>query len=142
MRKAELIDRIVKGAGLSRKKAALALDALLVAVRGSLAGNEALRIPGLGTFKVAQRKARKGINPRTGRTMSIPAARVPKFVAAKTLKESVSDGKGVSRPEADHSSGPACDDISDPIRRAMCKVCGIPVLSGLPFCSEHQPPVP
>jgi len=56
MRKAELIDRIVKGAGLSRKKAALALDALLVAVRGSLAGNEALRIPGLGTFKVAQRE--------------------------------------------------------------------------------------
>jgi nucleoid DNA-binding protein len=145
MTKAELIDRIGKSAGLSGKEAAAALDALLAAVRGSLAANEPLRIPGLGTFKVAQRKARTGINPRTGRTMMIPAARVPKFAAAKALRESVSSGRRAPRAGAGRgasATSPACDDISDPIRRAMCKVCGMPVLGELPFCREHEPPVP
>ena len=45
---------------------------------------------GFGTFKVAQRKARKGRNPQTGEEIKIKAKRVPKFVAGKALKDAVS----------------------------------------------------
>jgi len=45
---------------------------------------------GFGTFKVAQRKARKGINPGTGEEIKIKAKKVPKFVAGKRLKDAVS----------------------------------------------------
>jgi len=44
---------------------------------------------GFGTFKVAERKARKGRNPQTGEEIYIAASKVPKFVAAKALKEAV-----------------------------------------------------
>ena len=44
---------------------------------------------GFGTFKVAERKARKGRNPQTGEEINIAASKVPKFVAAKALKDAV-----------------------------------------------------
>ncbi len=44
---------------------------------------------GFGTFKVAERKARKGRNPQTGEEIDIAASKVPKFVAGKALKEAV-----------------------------------------------------
>ena len=46
-----------------------------------------VRIPGFGTFKVSNRKARKARNPQTGAEMQIAASRVPKFTASKTLKD-------------------------------------------------------
>ena len=42
----------------------------------------------------------------------------------------------------DPTTGEACDDISDPVRRSLCKVCNMPVFGGAPFCQEHEPPVP
>ncbi|MEW6351089.1 MAG: hypothetical protein AB1646_18685 [Thermodesulfobacteriota bacterium] len=36
----------------------------------------------------------------------------------------------------------ACDDIHDPLRRTLCKACGLPVLGEAPFCKDHEPPVP
>ncbi len=51
---------------------------------------DTVALAGFGTFKVAQRKARKGRNPGTGEEIKIKAKRVPKFVAAKALKDAVS----------------------------------------------------
>ena len=39
-------------------------------------------------------------------------------------------------------TGPVCDDINDPVRRSLCRVCGLPVVSAAPFCKDHEPPVP
>jgi DNA-binding protein HU-beta len=50
---------------------------------------EEVRIPGFGTFKVANRKARKARNPQTGVEMMLKASRVPKFQASKALKDSL-----------------------------------------------------
>jgi hypothetical protein len=44
--------------------------------------------------------------------------------------------------DIDPTTGEACDDISDPIRRSLCKVCNMPVIGDAPFCQEHEPPVP
>jgi nucleoid DNA-binding protein len=50
---------------------------------------EEVSIAGLGIFTVKQRKARQARNPRTGAIVSVPAMKVPKFRAAKALKEAV-----------------------------------------------------
>jgi len=42
----------------------------------------------------------------------------------------------------DPTTGEACADIHDPVRRSLCKVCNMPVLGEAPFCKEHEPPVP
>jgi len=44
---------------------------------------------GFGTFQLMERKARRGVNPRTRETIRIPAKKVPKFVPGKGLKEKV-----------------------------------------------------
>jgi hypothetical protein len=36
----------------------------------------------------------------------------------------------------------ACENIDDPIRRGLCKVCNMPVVGEAPFCKDHEPPVP
>ncbi len=51
---------------------------------------DSVTLVGFGTFKVAQRKARKGRNPETGEEIKIKAKKVPKFVAGKRLKDAVS----------------------------------------------------
>ncbi len=57
---------------------------------GVLKKKDTVTLIGFGTFKVAQRKARKGINPQTGAEIKIKAKKVPKFVAGKALKDAVS----------------------------------------------------
>jgi len=89
MTKAELIDKIASGAGLSKTDAGKALDATLDAVKLALKKGHKVTLVGFGTFSVSKRKARKGRNPRTGAEIKIPAAKVPKFTAGKTLKDAV-----------------------------------------------------
>lgn len=89
MTKAELIDKIASGAGLTKADAGKALDATLDAVRVALKKGQKVTLVGFGTFSVAKRKARKGRNPRTGAEIKIPAAKVPKFTSGKTLKDAV-----------------------------------------------------
>ncbi len=94
MVKSDLVDLIAKEAGITKKAAAAALDAFVGAVHGCLkkkAGT--IRVSGLGTFRVGHRKARAGVNPQTGKKMTIPAMKVPKFRASQALKETVKKSK-------------------------------------------------
>lgn len=89
MTKAELIDKIASGAGLSKVDASKALDSTLNSVKAALRKGQKVTLVGFGTFSVVKRKSRKGRNPRTGDVITIPAAKVPKFTAGKTLKDAV-----------------------------------------------------
>ncbi|HMK43365.1 MAG TPA: HU family DNA-binding protein [Dissulfurispiraceae bacterium] len=89
MTKAELIDKIAASAGLTKADAGKALDATIDAVRIALKKSQKVTLVGFGTFSVSKRKARKGRNPRTGAEIKIPATKVPKFTAGKTLKDAV-----------------------------------------------------
>ena len=94
MTKDELINVIAKEAGITKKAATAALDAFVGAVHGSLKKKTGtIRVSGLGTFKVGHRKARAGVNPQTGKKMTITAMKVPKFRASKALKETVKKSK-------------------------------------------------
>ena len=89
MTKEELIEKVATGAKLSKADATRALDATINAVKGALKKGQKVTLVGFGTFSVAKRKARQGRNPRTGETIAIKAAKVPKFAAGKALKSAV-----------------------------------------------------
>jgi len=93
MKKAELIAHMAKEAGITKSAAAKALNSIIEAVHGTLKKNEAIRITDLGTFRALKRNARKGVNPRTGKKISIPAMKVPRFRASKALKKTVLQSK-------------------------------------------------
>jgi DNA-binding protein HU-beta len=66
-----------------------AVETMLETIVKSLKKGEEVSIAGLGIFTVKQRKARQARNPRTGATVNVPAMKVPKFRAAKALKDAV-----------------------------------------------------
>jgi DNA-binding protein HU-beta len=87
--KAELIDHIAAQADISKAAAARALDAMIGGVKTTLKKNGSVSIVGFGTFAVTKRKARTGRNPRTGDTIRIKAAKLPKFRPGKGLKDAL-----------------------------------------------------
>lgn len=89
MNKSELIDAIAKSADLSKASASRALEGALSAIQTSLKKKQSVSLVGFGTFKVSNRAARTGRNPRTGKAIKIKAAKVPKFKPGKALKDSV-----------------------------------------------------
>jgi nucleoid DNA-binding protein len=74
---------------VTKKAAGAVLKALIETIHGAIKEEGPLRIDGHGTFKVTERKARTGVNPRTGAKMAIPASKVPTFRASKSLKDVV-----------------------------------------------------
>ena len=89
MNKSELIDQIAQSADLSKAAAGRALDATIAAVKVALKKGGSVSLVGFGTFYVGKRAVRSGRNPRTGATIKIKAAKVPKFRAGKGLKDAV-----------------------------------------------------
>ena len=89
MNKGELVDAVAGSAGLSRADATKAVDGVLDAIQGTLAGGGAVSLVGFGTFSVKARAARMGRNPRTGEAIQIQASNVPGFKAGKGLKDAV-----------------------------------------------------
>jgi len=88
MNKGDLVNEVAKVLS-TKKDAQAAVDCVLSAIIETLKKEETVTLIGFGTFKVAQREARKGRNPQTGAEMKIPARKVPKFVPGKAMKEAV-----------------------------------------------------
>ncbi len=89
MNKAELIDSIAAEAKLTKADAKRALDAFIGATTKTLKKGESLVLIGFGTFKVAQRAARNGRNPQTGKAIKIKAKKVVKFKAGADLSKKI-----------------------------------------------------
>lgn len=88
MNKADLINKVAQ-VTTTKKDAKVAVEAVLSGISGALADGDSVSLIGFGTFKVSQRAARQGRNPRTGENVYIPAKKVPRFVAGKALKDAV-----------------------------------------------------
>jgi len=89
MNKSDLIEAIAISADISKAAAGRALDATVESIKKALKKGDTVSLVGFGTFKVGKRAARNGRNPRTGATIKIKAAKVPKFSAGKGLKDAV-----------------------------------------------------
>ena len=89
MNKTELVEHIAKATDTSKAAAARSLDAMVDAVRKTLKKGGTVSLVGFGTFAVGKRAARTGRNPRTGDTIKIKAAKVPKFRPGKGLIDAI-----------------------------------------------------
>ncbi len=89
MNKTELIEYIANDADISKAAATRALEATFEAVKKTLKKGGTVSLVGFGTFAVGKRAARTGRNPRTGETIKIEAAKVPKFRPGKALKDAI-----------------------------------------------------
>jgi len=89
MNKDRLIDAVALKLGSTKSEAERAINATLDEVTSALSKGEEVSLTGFGTFAVSSRKARPGVNPRTGEKIQIAAVKVPKFRAGKNLKEAV-----------------------------------------------------
>lgn len=89
MNKTELVAAISEKTELTKKDSEKALKALIDVVAEELKKGEKVQLVGFGTFEVAERAAREGRNPQTGKTMKIAACKAPKFKAGKALKDAV-----------------------------------------------------
>ena len=89
MTKQEFVDQVASKSGLARRDAAKAVDAFLDSITDALRSGQDVSFTGFGKFSAAERKARQGVNPRTGERVDIPAARVPRFSAGSQLKTAV-----------------------------------------------------
>ena len=89
MNKTELIEKIAATAGLTKADSKKALEATLTAVKDALAAGEKVSLIGFGTFSVAKRPARQGINPATKKPITIAAKKVAKFKAGSDLDAAI-----------------------------------------------------
>lgn len=89
MNKAELIDAVAESAKMSKKDAAAAVDAVVQIVTNTLKKGDKVTLVGFGTWEVRKRKARMGVNPRTGEAIKIKATKVVSFKPGAAIKQSV-----------------------------------------------------
>ena len=89
MNKSELIDAVAAAADLSKSDAGAAVEAVVSTITGALREGDTVSLIGFGAFKVSERAARTGRNPRTGAEIDIPARKVPAFTPGKALKDAV-----------------------------------------------------
>lgn len=89
MNKTELIVKVAKDAGITKKEAGMALDSILTTIEDTVASGNSVMFLGFGTFESKDYAARSGINPATRQPMTIPAKRLPKFKPHTAFKEKV-----------------------------------------------------
>jgi DNA-binding protein HU-beta len=88
--KQEFVDAVAQRAGLGKREAGMAVDAMLDTITDALTRRDQINFTGFGKFSTSERKARMGVNPRNpSEKVHIPAATVPKFTAGSALKQSV-----------------------------------------------------
>ena len=91
--KTDLVDIVAKAAEVEKSKVKLVLDTLLETISTTLKKGGKVQLTGFGNFSVADRKARSGVNPKTGEKIKIAARKVPKFTPGKALKEQIHPSK-------------------------------------------------
>lgn len=89
----ELAGLMAAAAGIEKKVAAIALNAFVVAVRGTVARGSVVKLSGLGRFAAAQLKARNGKNPRTGADISVAASKRMSFKALPSVVKIINGGQ-------------------------------------------------
>ena len=90
MNKTDLVNEVAKVTG-TKKEAQAAADCFFDTIAEALKHKEQVTVVGFGTFKVANRKARTGRNPKTGEAITLEARNVPKFKPGKALMDSVEE---------------------------------------------------
>jgi DNA-binding protein HU-beta len=89
MKKDDLVIFVSEKAGITRKAAGETINAVLEGISSALEKGDSVSLIGFGSFKVVERSAREGRNPRTGEKIHISASRTVKFTPGKVFKQRV-----------------------------------------------------
>lgn len=89
MNKTNLINSVKEAAGIDKKQAEKAVNAVFESIQNALCEGDKVQLAGFGTFKVKERGERTGRNPRTKEVITVPASKTPAFVAGKAFKDAV-----------------------------------------------------
>jgi DNA-binding protein HU-beta len=89
MNKADIINKVHEQLGGTKADSERSVETVINCIVDSLKEGQEVSIAGLGIFSAKMRNARTARNPRTGEAVQVPAMRVPKFRAAKALKDAV-----------------------------------------------------
>jgi integration host factor subunit beta len=100
MTKAELVEDVARAAELTKKDAERLVEIVFESIIDTLNQGEKIELRGFGSFRVRERGARRGRNPKTGDPVDIPAKRVPYFKPGKELKELINEEDGDGAPSS------------------------------------------
>ena len=89
MTKADLIDELSNVSNLTKKESETIITIIFDNITEALAKGEKVELRGFGSFRIRQRRARRGRNPKTGAIVAVPARRIPFFKVGKQLRERV-----------------------------------------------------
>jgi len=85
----ELITSISKATGLKSKDAKVIFNTIINSIGEGLEKGKTIELRGLGTFEVRQRKPKPARIIKTGKSINLPAFKVPYFKPGKILKKIV-----------------------------------------------------
>lgn len=91
MNKTDLVNVVAAETNVAKKDVDAVITATIKAISDALKEGDKVALIGFGTFEVKATAAREGRNPKTGETITIPAAKKPAFSASKVLKDSVNE---------------------------------------------------
>jgi|ERR1043166_999936 integration host factor subunit beta len=114
MTKAELVEDVADAAELTKKDAERLVEIVFESIIESLNQGEKIELRGFGSFRVRERGARRGRNPKTGDPVNIPAKRVPYFKPGKELKELINGDSPQPSASSESSAGAIVDDSRQP----------------------------
>lgn len=109
MTKAELVEDVARAAELTKKDAERLVEIVFESIIETLNHGEKIELRGFGSFRVRERGARRGRNPKTGDPVNIPAKRVPYFKPGKELKELINEEHQPAQEETASSPSEAAD---------------------------------
>ncbi len=91
MTKADLVDRIAEGTGLTKLETEAVIDGFMITVREALEADESVELRGFGSFRVKERAARTARNPQTDEPVAVPRHFVPVFKASQEFRRIVNE---------------------------------------------------
>ena len=94
MTKAELVEKVANKINLTKKETEGIVSIIFQSITDSLTEGDKVELRGFGSFRIRERSARVGRNPKSGEKVEVPAKKVPFFKAGKELREIV-DEKGL-----------------------------------------------
>jgi integration host factor subunit beta len=114
MTKAELVEDVAEAAELTKKDAERLVEIVFESIIETLNQGEKIELRGFGSFRVRERGARRGRNPKTGDPVSIPAKRVPYFKPGKELKELINEHSAQPSAPSENPASVVSDDSRQP----------------------------
>src|SRR6478735_8234881 len=105
MTKADLVESVAREADMTKKDAEQLVEIIFDSITQTLNKGEKIELRGFGSFRVRERNSRKGRNPKTGDSVSIPAKRVAYFKPGKELKELINQSEPSAEETAPESGG-------------------------------------